>query len=677
MKQNQLLLCVALLSACVVLLTVERASAYPYSNANAKIFTIGQSGPAANKIDILVTGDGFTAAEEAKFTQAAYDLVGRVVQVEPYKSNRSAFNFWGAFIASNVSGVAVWPQAYLDTAYRSRIDCDGTKPRIICLDTAVGLNGEQFLLGSMDVGASIVEKAQTATGGSWSFGGQDVGYVFLLVNNSTSKAGVHYDKYSALSMEPTVFTGPGIAHEIAHGAAALSGLNIADEYEQANVPPHPPADNYVNCTATSTPATVKWSGLFAPGPVPAMVPNSSCFNSCLPPVDKFTCTSDTLPPLSVTYSGCPTYTRSAGLFEGCNYDSCCTAYRPTSSCIMRQTAPTSGQTSCEPPTFCPVCAKTLDDFFRPYAAATDLYMADSTIDYGFFPSPWGIQDLSLYKLFAYPWHSADAKIIAPDPNGSVQQGNNTLQVRVRNRGINLSGGGIIGTVKLYAANANIGAPPFDPTNLSVWVQIAPAKQTPAIAACGGEQLLTWDWTPPPSQNQHTCLIATEDAAADPLPVLSPNEELAVMTSKNNNVTQRNLFVVGGVQPGQQSSSMDGNMGNYKTTPRAMRVDFDTAQLPNRSEIRFTYDMRFGPWTVTQGSVQNPAANPILIYSSTTAHTWLDSAAFPASYVAVYRLTVKLPLGTAPGDYPFCISQALLSGSVASPIDGNCYILRTP
>ena len=70
------------------------------------VWKILNNGTSADKVDLLVIGEGYTSAELPKFRDAALRLVGALFSEEPFKSRQSDFNVWGLDLPSMNSGVS-------------------------------------------------------------------------------------------------------------------------------------------------------------------------------------------------------------------------------------------------------------------------------------------------------------------------------------------------------------------------------------------------------------------------------------------------------------------------------------------------------------------------------------------------------------------------------------------
>src|SRR5947209_11739978 len=74
--------------------------------APAPLIEIEKHGPPAEKVDFLILGDGYTAAERGKFEKDARRLVEILFAHSPFKERRSDFNVWGLCPAAEQSGIS-------------------------------------------------------------------------------------------------------------------------------------------------------------------------------------------------------------------------------------------------------------------------------------------------------------------------------------------------------------------------------------------------------------------------------------------------------------------------------------------------------------------------------------------------------------------------------------------
>ena len=70
------------------------------------LIEIQKSGEPAEKVDFLILGDGYTAAERGKFEKDARRLVEILFAASPYKEHRKDFNVWALCPAAAESGIS-------------------------------------------------------------------------------------------------------------------------------------------------------------------------------------------------------------------------------------------------------------------------------------------------------------------------------------------------------------------------------------------------------------------------------------------------------------------------------------------------------------------------------------------------------------------------------------------
>ncbi|MFJ5233924.1 M64 family metallopeptidase [Kitasatospora sp. NPDC088391] len=97
---------------------------------------IVQAGPTGAKLDLVVVGDGYTAAEQGRFLTDAAAKWREISAVEPYASYRGLFNVWAVQAVSAESGVSGDPDpaTVRRTALGSYFWCSGVE-RLLCVDT--------------------------------------------------------------------------------------------------------------------------------------------------------------------------------------------------------------------------------------------------------------------------------------------------------------------------------------------------------------------------------------------------------------------------------------------------------------------------------------------------------------------------------------------------------------
>ncbi|MFJ3922043.1 M64 family metallopeptidase [Streptomyces sp. NPDC090022] len=103
--------------------------------ADGQVTKLIDNGVPADRLDIVVVGDGYTADQLERFHADARQKWAEIAAVEPYATYRELFNVWTVDAVSNESGVSGDPGADVvrDTALGSYFWCDGIE-RLLCVD---------------------------------------------------------------------------------------------------------------------------------------------------------------------------------------------------------------------------------------------------------------------------------------------------------------------------------------------------------------------------------------------------------------------------------------------------------------------------------------------------------------------------------------------------------------
>lgn len=204
---------------------VPADSPYARSGASARqrsatgdgdVVPLAETGPTADRLDVTIIGDGYTAAEQDDFLEDARTKWDEVMDVEPYKSYEGLFNVWAVKAVSQDSGVTGDPSAgdVRNTALGSYFWCGGTE-RLVCVD--------------LDKTKAYADRAPATD-------------LVIVVSNSTKYGGAGYsglagdygyDGVSTISSDNAHSTLIA-AHEMAHSVGLL-----ADEYQYAGYGPYP------------------------------------------------------------------------------------------------------------------------------------------------------------------------------------------------------------------------------------------------------------------------------------------------------------------------------------------------------------------------------------------------------------------------------------------------------
>lgn len=210
------------------------------------LIAIEQHGDPADKVDLLLLGDGYTAAEcAAKFAPDARRMAAALFRHEPFAARRADFNVWGLCPPSAESGIA-----------RPSI---GTQRRTPVAATYDAFGSERYVL-TFDNRAL----RDVATWAPYEF-------IAILVNSATYGGGGIYGAFATVAVDND-WADYLFVHEFGHHFAAL-----ADEYYTSPVAYAPVAQVVEpwepNVTARLDGQPLKWRDLVQQGtPVPTPWP---------------------------------------------------------------------------------------------------------------------------------------------------------------------------------------------------------------------------------------------------------------------------------------------------------------------------------------------------------------------------------------------------------------------
>ena len=205
------------------------------------LIEIEKHGPPSEKVDFLILGDGYTAAERAKFEKDALRLVAVLFSESPFKERRTDFNIWGLCPPSDESGIS---RPSTGIHRRSRVGA-----------TYDAFGSERYLLTFEN--RSFRDVASFAP----------YEFVEILANSKTYGGGGIFNLYSTVAAD-SVWAPYVFVHEFGHHFAAL-----ADEYYTSDVAYEPASERTEpwepNATTLNDPASLKWKDLVSAGtPLP-------------------------------------------------------------------------------------------------------------------------------------------------------------------------------------------------------------------------------------------------------------------------------------------------------------------------------------------------------------------------------------------------------------------------
>jgi len=201
--------------------------------APATPLAIRSSGASADKVDLLILGDGYTQAEAEKFAADARRLSEHLFSVSPFKERAEDFNVWAMMLPTPESGVSRPSTGqYRVSALGTRYDIFGSERYVLALDNR-----------------AFRDLAQYAP----------YEFVEILVNNETYGGGGIFGQFSTVAAG-NAWADYLFVHEFGHHFAGL-----ADEYYTSPVAyqsaPARPEPWEPNVTAMHVPAQLKWRAL--------------------------------------------------------------------------------------------------------------------------------------------------------------------------------------------------------------------------------------------------------------------------------------------------------------------------------------------------------------------------------------------------------------------------------
>jgi hypothetical protein len=310
--------------------------------APGALIAIEKNGAPAAKVDVLLLGDGYTAAERGKFERDARRLVDILFATSPFKERRRDFNVWGLVPAAAESGISR-PSSGIHRA------------------SPVGATYDAF--GSERYVLTFNNRAmrEIAAFAPYEF-------IEILTNTRTYGGGGIFNLYSTVAADsaqaPYVFV-----HEFAHHFAAL-----ADEYYTSPVAYAPAPEQKIepwepNVTALSDAKMLKWRDLVDPGtPLPtpwqkedferwsrAYQERRAKIRSEKRPEEEMEALFREARVFEQKLFAREKYAGKVGAFEGANYEAK-GYYRPEIDCIMFTRSPA----------FCAVCRRAIETVIALY-----------------------------------------------------------------------------------------------------------------------------------------------------------------------------------------------------------------------------------------------------------------------------------------------------------------------
>jgi hypothetical protein len=301
------------------------------------------AGDPADKLDLLLLGDGYTAAERGKFERDARRLIDAFFRTSPFRERRRDINVWGLVPAAPQSGISRPSQGiHRRTPIGTTYDAFDSERYVLTFDNRA------FRDVASNAPYDVVE---------------------ILANTATYGGGGIYGLYSTVAAD-SAWAAYLFLHEFGHHIAGL-----ADEYYTSDVAYLPAADRLEpwepNVTALADPGALKWKDLLTPGtPIPTPWPKEAFERHAkeiqerrraIRAADRPEAEMDALFREQMAHDmallGEGPHAHRVGAFEGANYEAR-GYYRPEVDCIMftRDNVP-----------FCAVCRRAIETVLDQYS----------------------------------------------------------------------------------------------------------------------------------------------------------------------------------------------------------------------------------------------------------------------------------------------------------------------
>ncbi len=203
--------------------------------SSSRVWAVMKNGEPADKVDLLLMGDGYTAAEMETWHADARRLMETLFAVSPFKERRLDFNVWAVDTPSDESGVSrPSDDVHRRSALRANYDAFGSERYVLTFDNK-----------------RLREAASVAP----------YEFIEVVVNERKYGGGGIHNLYATVSSR-NAFTPYVFVHEFGHHFAGL-----ADEYYTSDVAVQNPKNlpEPWEPNATADPHGGKWRDLIRPG----------------------------------------------------------------------------------------------------------------------------------------------------------------------------------------------------------------------------------------------------------------------------------------------------------------------------------------------------------------------------------------------------------------------------
>jgi IgA peptidase M64/peptidase M64-like protein len=206
---------------------------------SGRVWAVVKNGEPQDKVDLLLMGDGYTAAEMDKWHRDARHMADLLFAVSPFKERKADFNVWALDTPADESGVARPSDGvHRRSPLRASYDAFGSERYVLTFDNK--------------------RMREAAAAAPYEF-------IEIVVNDRKYGGGGIYGLYATVAAD-NAFVPYLFVHEFGHHFAGLADeyYTSATAYESPSGRPEPWEPN-----ATADPQGAKWKDLIAAGtPLP-------------------------------------------------------------------------------------------------------------------------------------------------------------------------------------------------------------------------------------------------------------------------------------------------------------------------------------------------------------------------------------------------------------------------
>ncbi len=222
--------------------TVDRTR----QSGSPKLWAVMHNGEPRDKVDLLLVGDGYTAAEVGKWREDARRMADVLFSVSPFRERGKEFNVWALDTPAEESGIArPSDRVYRRSPVRASYDAFGLERYILTLDN------KRF--------------REIAAAAPYEF-------VAIVANDRKYGGGGIHNLYATVAAD-SAFSSYIFVHEFGHHFAGL-----ADEYYTSSVSYEAPKERSEpwEPNVTADPKASRWKDLIAPDtPLPTPWPKEA------------------------------------------------------------------------------------------------------------------------------------------------------------------------------------------------------------------------------------------------------------------------------------------------------------------------------------------------------------------------------------------------------------------